>query len=278
MKIRRIYLCEDSIDGIFTAIYDAWDSRYGHDNMAIQVQNSKNENFNMELFSEYIKVSASEEKTRKVTKAIKEKISEEAFEMVCYAAFSDNDQKGDMIYRFLIQGFSLGAKVMNCFGSGPVMNLFELKRNVGYECHHFLGFVRFSETINHILLSKISPQNDILRLIAPHFSDRLNTENFVIYDEKRKTAVVHRSGFPWIYVLADEFNLDKFQELSDQEEEFQLLWKTFFDTIAIKERINPKLQRNNLPIRFRSNLPEFTSRDNENVKGRNRFNNKLDTI
>ena len=30
-----IFLCEDSIDGIFTGVYDAWASRYGHQNVAL---------------------------------------------------------------------------------------------------------------------------------------------------------------------------------------------------------------------------------------------------
>lgn len=255
MKTKKIYVCEDSIDGIFTAIYDAWSSRYGHDNIAIQV--NSNNNFDMELFSEYIDVPVDEEKALKVTRSIKEKISEEAFEMICYAAFSDNPLKGDMIYRFLILGFAMGPKVVDHMGSESVMNIFNLKRNVGFECHHYLGFVRFIETKNKILLAKIKPKNDIIRLIAPHFVDRLNTENFVIYDEKRKTAVIHKSSLPWIYVQADEFNMEQFEDLSDREEDFQALWKSFFKTIAIEERRNPKLQRNNLPLRFRDNMLEF---------------------
>ncbi|WMJ87618.1 TIGR03915 family putative DNA repair protein [Anaerocolumna sp. MB42-C2] len=254
---KKIFLCYDSIEGIFTAIYDAWSSRYGHDNVRIQVQNPDDSNFNIELFTEYIYVKESEEKTEKVARAIREKISPEAYDMVCSAVFSDDLQKGDMIYRFLILGFSMGAKVVSCLSNDAVLNIFNLNRNVFNESHHFLGFLRFKEIKNHILLSKINPKNDILRLIAPHFSDRLNTEDFVIYDEKRKTAVVHRSGFSWIFVSGSEFDLDKFEERSEQEAEFQMLWKTFFDSIAIKERINDKLQKNNLPLRFRSNMLEF---------------------
>gem|GEM_PF-5421032 len=34
----HIFLCEDSIDGIFTGIYDAWASRYGHKNIKLYKQ------------------------------------------------------------------------------------------------------------------------------------------------------------------------------------------------------------------------------------------------
>ena len=30
-----VFVCEDNIDGIFTAIYDAWASHFGHKNIYI---------------------------------------------------------------------------------------------------------------------------------------------------------------------------------------------------------------------------------------------------
>ena len=41
------------------------------------------------------------------------------------------------------------------------------------------------------------------------------------------------------------------EELMDENEKlFQQMWKEYFKTIAIKERINPKLHRQHLPVRF----------------------------
>lgn len=37
MNTIKIFQCEDSIDGIFTAVYQAWSSGYGHDNVKIEV-------------------------------------------------------------------------------------------------------------------------------------------------------------------------------------------------------------------------------------------------
>ena len=48
-----IFQCEDSLDGIFTAVYDAWDSGYGLMNVRIEVLNGRDDCYNMELFSEY---------------------------------------------------------------------------------------------------------------------------------------------------------------------------------------------------------------------------------
>ena len=43
---------------------------------------------------------------------------------------------------------------------------------------------------------------------------------------------------------------------AEDEQLFQQLWRTYFKTIAIKERINPKLHRQNLPVRFWKYLTE----------------------
>lgn len=257
MKTKRIYVCENNIECIFTGIYDAWASNYGHENNLIQIEMSKEESDTMELFSEYIYVKPDNEKSVKVADSIRKKISEDAFQMVCNAAWSDSIKKGDIIYRFLILGFSMGSMVINHMGNNDVMMLFELNRSVTNEAHHFLGFLRFMESEGNILLARIKPQNDILRLIAPHFSDRLSNENFIIYDEKRETAILHRSGYPWVYTIADNIDILKFEKNSIKEQEFNNLWKTFFDSIAINERKNKNLQRNHIPLRYRGNMPEF---------------------
>ena len=35
---RHIYLCEDSAEGIFSAIYKAYEDRYGHANNEIRIE------------------------------------------------------------------------------------------------------------------------------------------------------------------------------------------------------------------------------------------------
>jgi probable DNA metabolism protein len=264
MSNKKIFVCDDSIEGIFTAIYDAWSSKNGHINNKIEI-NSYDSN-NLELFSEYIDVKPDDEKVIKVANSIKKKISEEVYEMICRCVLSNNPMKGDIIYRFLILGFSIGSRVIDQLTDSSVMGIFEMNRNVGNEAHHFNGFLRFIETRGNILFATINPKNDIIRLIAPHFSDRLQIENFIIYDEKRNTAIIHKSGFPWVYTNAEDLNIEKLSEKSIEEEEFQTLWTIFFETIAIEERKNFNLQRNNLPLRFRGNMIEFNRSEDNNWK------------
>lgn len=255
MNNLKIFQCENSIDGIFTGIYQAWSSGYGHANVKIEEQCENNNYSNIELFSEYIIVRTDFDKAVKVSDSIKAKISEEAYEMVCRVALSDYQGKGDLIYRFLILGFHIGSKIVGHLSNQVVNSVFKLNRYVSGEAHHLLGFIRFSEQDNGILTSIIHPKNNVLTLVTPHFADRLPNEKFVIFDGNRNICSLHLPGRSWIIAEIPNISMADYEALADDE--YEDLWKIFFDNIAIKERINPKLQRNNLPIRFRRNMIEF---------------------
>jgi probable DNA metabolism protein len=257
MDTRRIYLCDNSIDGIFTAIYQAWSSRLGHANLKIEEKSEGSKYSNIELFAEYIAVDTNSELSNKVAKSIKDKISLEAYEMSCRVALSDYEGKADLIYRFLILGFAVGSTIIEHMSNEVVNMIFKVNKNVGNEAHHLMGFVRFSEQDNGLLTSIIHPKNNVLTLITPHFADRLPQERFLIYDANRRLAALHVPNTPWIIAEVPDIDQNRVREVSAYEDQYRDLWISFFDHIAIKERTNPKLQRNNLPLRFRGDMTEF---------------------
>ena len=80
----RIYQCEDSTDGILSAVYDAGLSGYGHKFIRIRPM-VKNQIDNYELFTEYVQVETDPEKAAKVAETVKEKISREAYSFMMSA-------------------------------------------------------------------------------------------------------------------------------------------------------------------------------------------------
>lgn len=254
MRSIRIYLCDTSMEGIFSAIYEAWNSKYGHAFIKIQ---EKGEMENFELFSEYISVEINDEYAQKVAKAIREKISEEAYLYVCYSAMSGVRGRADAIYRFLLLGFSVGKEIQHYLSHPYVQPIFEMERNVNNEYMHYKGFLRFTELENAILFARIRPQNHIITLLAYHFADRLPEENWMIYDEGRKTAVVHRASMQWFLTDAAELDKEIIENFSKKELEMQKIWKHFVSSIGIKERKNIDLQTQMLPKRFREFMNEF---------------------
>ncbi len=229
-KPTRIYQCENTVDGIFSAVYDAGLSGYGHKFIRIQPE-QKNQLENYELFTEYVQVKTDPEKTQSVIDAVRKKISEKAYHFIMSAVISEFPDKGDVIYQFVTYGFTIGPKVCSALQIPCVERIFAINRAVQNETHFFREFLRFQEVQKEpsLLLAIIEPKHRIIPLLTEHFADRFIEEWFIIYDE----------------------------ELSEQQEEYVDLWKTFFDKIVIKERINKKLQTNMLPLRYRKHMTEF---------------------
>ncbi len=240
----KVCVCDGSVNGIFTAIYKAWEIGTSKTRIAIG-------DIERELFCEYIYIDANEELAAKVARTIADKLYGECYEKIMMAAVSDDIERGECIYRLLIKGFKVGPSIINNLADYHVRRVYELGRRVWKEQHHYLGFVRFREVYNGILAAKIEPKADILELIIEHFSDRLKRENFIILDVKRNKAAVHRAlGASFITDLTEE-ELDAYGFEDASGDEYIDLWNCFFNTIAIEERYNPNLQRNLMPLRYR---------------------------
>lgn len=248
-----IFLCQDSPEGIFSGVYDAWTSRLGHKNVKLALDRGHN----LELFAEYRESIGTEEKAMKVVEAVKKKISESAYSWIYKASLHCNPDKADFIYRFLIYGFHLGKTVTECLQIPEVNEVFRMNRAIGAETHHLTEFLRFSELEDSVLFSRVGPKHDIVSLLMPHFADRLRPERFVIYDENHQKAGVHTSGTEWYLISGTE--AERFGTLAEKSDasEYASLWRAFYNSITIKERENYICQRGHLPLRFRSYMTEF---------------------
>ena len=241
-----IFWCEDSLDGILTGIYDAWDSRLGHNNVRLKTE----EQDSLELFCEYRQVKTDGVKAEKVLRTIRKRLGEEAFEAVCYAAACTDSGRADAIYRMVVLGLHMknGSQVVNCLQNPDVSLVMRLRTKAWHEAHRYMGFVRYSV---------IEPAYAVLPLLAPHFADRFQQENWVIHDKKRGVMAVHPKGSLWVLTDARDLNGDYLELRSGREKEFQELWKSFCKSIAIEERTNPRCQQGLLPLRFRHCMTEF---------------------
>lgn len=255
-----IYMCEPDFEGIMCGVYDAWMSRKGHDNVKLALNGGCQD---MELFSEYVEVNTDREKAQKVVRAVCAKLSQNVYQDIYIASLSQDLERADRIYRFLIQAFQYGPSVLDRLQLPESYDIFQMCRNVYNERHLLTEFVRFSQAPGGVLVGRIGPKNDVVGLLAPHFADRLPMESWIIYDENRKKAAVHPAEKQW-FLLNHPMEQPEgdmgWQHLLGQhtdEEEYEDLWTMFCHTIAIKERYNPLCQRTHLPLRFRPYMTEF---------------------
>ena len=98
---------------------------------------------------------------------------------------------------------------------------------------------------------------DVLALIAPHFSNRLPLENWMIYDRRRQKAVIHPAGKGWFLVEEVDERSVLEAEMSHEEAWYGELWKCFFKTLTIEARVNQKLQTSLIPLKYRDFMKEF---------------------
>lgn len=266
------FICEDSPNGILSGIYDAWAFKI-EQNRRFRSGNADNvaafcthedisllcrEPDNYELFCDYLPVAVSPEKSDKVARTILNRLGMEFYETLINAILAITPEhkkdidKADAAYKTVVYALnsSAGAQVLHDLANPYIHRIFTLSRATHAEAHHLMGFLRFSELDNGVLFSTIHPKNNALPYLAEHFTDRLPQENFIIYDENRRTAAVHSAGKNFMLVDASDLNQDILKHYSEQELEYRALWQTFFESIAIKARINPKLQASNIPKRF----------------------------
>ena len=94
-----VFLCEDSVCGILTGVYDAWDSRLGHANVKLALKKG----YQPELFTDCQEVGPDAEKANKVLRTLDRKMYLEDFEALYQALLSADDQKADDIYRMIVR-------------------------------------------------------------------------------------------------------------------------------------------------------------------------------
>ena len=114
------------------------------------------------------------------------------------------------------------------------------------------GFVRFRESASGALYAPLSPDNDIVDLLARHFAKRLPESPFVLHDVKRKKAAVWDGEHLFLAPLQQAEVM-----LSADEEGWQKLWKTYFSAVNIPSRERIKQQNGYLPKRYRKFMTEF---------------------
>ena len=258
--MRYVLQCKDSIEGIFSAVYAAWELKYGHENTSIALWETA-EGETPELFSEYIRLEPDSVKAEKVLQTMRKQCCPLVYERLFHAAYADAADKADVIYRYIQLALKMGDKVLNHLTDAAVVRMMELSRAVGNERHHYAGFLRFIAIPGNVLLARYEPKGRLTELLMPHFVDRFPEETFIIWDVRRNVAGFHIPGREYFFMELTEQEKTRLLEYTEAGIDTENLWKTFVESISIKERENKKLQRNNIPLHFRTFMPEFQKKE-----------------
>lgn len=234
------YIYDGSFDGLLSVIYTAVYSRI----TPCGIGTEKDLQFTFD--TRYIDITTDKNHAKRVYDAIFQKIGSFGMRRLYYVFLSCNPQKDLVIYKYMMLGFKNGEITNSALSDDTVAAAYRIAENVSRETEKFRQFTRFSVMSWGVQYAKIAPNNNILPILMPFFIKRLKVIPFVLHDVTHNLCGVYDSK-EWHLSSSEGL---KPPEKSTREEEIEKLWKTFFDSVAIKERANSKLQKQNMPSRY----------------------------
>ena len=240
------YLYDGTFEGLLTCVYHHY---YTEKASGI----FRADEYQRNMLSRFCEVETDQEKAGRVYVAIENKISRYDLRRVYKAYRSEAEGIEMKILNYLVLGFRVGSRIGSMHAHAAVLPIQDAERLVARDIDKYLGLVRFEECENGIMYGIIEPGTDVIEFIAEHFSDRFRNEPFILHDAKRDKAVIAHCGRWYI----SSFTEKDIPAIGRDDKEFQKLWRAYFEHIAIKERINPKLQRSIMPKKYWKHLTEM---------------------
>lgn len=240
------WLYDGSFDGLLTTIALQRESGERPESITPATQTQMN------LFGAPVLVVTDTARAEQLLRRIKECVSPNVARAVTYVGLSELPDVEMPLFDFVELAFRHGEEVLSCHANGAVRCISDVARRVGGETHRLKGLLRFRDTEQGMLWGPLEPDHNVIVPISFHFRKRMPRERWMIHDVRRGLAV-----------LWDGSNLEEREgkaiptvTLSTSEGVVQDLWRTFYDKVAITERINPRLQRQNMPRRYWKYLVE----------------------
>ena len=126
--MKQIFVCNDTITGIFSAIYDAWKIVLSSGETGIALKGMMNQ----ELFCEYTESAESEKKAIAVENMIKKNLGMEVYRNIYYAILAEDAKKANAVLGMMQEARRIHdkRKIMEHLSHKQVRKVFELKRTV----------------------------------------------------------------------------------------------------------------------------------------------------
>ncbi len=240
-----IYRYDGSFEGLLCCVFESYDKNEIPMDIVLHTTPE------LLLFpGKEIKTDSSNAK--RVLTSIPKKMGNDALDFLRHAFLTCLTKKELYILLFLRMGYRYGPSVMTMLSNDVVNILCKAVKHLNNESHLLKGFLRFS-IFKNILVAEIEPKNYVLPLLNQHFCERFPEEHYVIHDKTHGMALIYE---PYQSIIMPIDTLE-FLEPDEEEKIFRKLWQLFYDTIAIKERYNPKCRMSHMPKRYWRFMTEF---------------------
>lgn len=256
MKEDTVFIYDSTWEGMLTAVFDAFFRKTFPVAMLDEGEMPP-------MFAEVHHVVTDEEKAGRVFRALQKKLSSQAMNCLTVSLYSEIQGLDMHLFRYICKAVRAERSIETNFADEDVLFVTNASRKVGRERLRMMQFVRFQKTADGTYFSMIEPDCDVLPLILPHFSDRFSEERWLIYDRHRRYGYYYADHQPVRVTLEENSPVFRLpdgklsEEMRDEDERwYQDLWRTYFKAICIRERMNPRKHRQDLPVRYWKYLTE----------------------
>jgi len=247
-------LYDGSFEGLLSAIFDSYQMRF------VQVDIQPHFLAKPLLFGTSHKFETDRKKADRVWKGLrKQKNGQRAANSIYKSFLSELPGIENEIYHYVRLIFSSSGRQARDYSNPVVLRISQTVKKVGREKHRMDAFVRFRLTRDGVYVSTISPDFNVLPLIAKHFKDRYADQPWLILDVKRGYGIQYDLKEVHVVQLEDPRRFtDGLPEdvLDPTEVDFTRLWKQYFISTNIKARKNTALHLRHVPGRYWKYLSE----------------------
>lgn len=241
----NVFRFDNTFEGLLTAVFDAYARRTFPDVLLLPGEP-------LPLFvEESFEVVTDETKSSRVWKGLKKKLSSSALVCLAECWLAEEPETPMLLFRYIRQAIDAPRSIETNFADPVVLEFSRMWKRVDWERLRLMQFVRFQKAADGTYFAAVEPQKNALPLVTGHFRDRFRDQRWLLFDVGRQYGFYHDLTsvrpvtFPHLLTgLMDEAQLDPDEKL------FQQLWKTYFKAICIKERINPRKHRQDMPVRY----------------------------
>ena len=250
-----VMVFDGSWDGLLSAVFDAY-------NQKIEPEYLLRDTSALPMFYDSIhRVETDTEKSSRVWTGLKKRLTKLALNALVISFMSELLEMDLPTFRYVCSIFRSAPGKERDFADENVLAVFQTAKKVRGEAHRMLQFVRFQKASDGTYFAMMEPIYDVLPLSISHFRDRFADQKFIIYDRSRDYGYYFDGASATVIHMPDSLYHVRTGRLDDSvmdadERLFQRLWRTYFQAIAIKERINPRKQRQDMPVRYWKYLTE----------------------
>jgi probable DNA metabolism protein len=252
-----IFVFDNTFEGLLTSVFEAYSRRVFPD--ALFPEGEPLPLFHDEVFT----VITEEEKAKRVWCGLQKKLSSGALSCLAQCWLAEEAETPMLLFRYIRKAIDAPRSIETNFADPDVLEFSRMWKRVDWERLRMLQFIRFQKAADGTFFAAVEPEKNALPLAIDHFKDRFADQPWLIYDIKRAYGFYYdlkevrqvtfeegsREGH-LVTGMLDESLMDKDEKL------FQQLWKTYFKAICIKERLNPRKHKQDMPVRYWKHMTE----------------------